>query len=232
MLNTPKLTRHFAANLTALREDRGLNKSGLARELFGTEIDKRGYTVAKNRDRITAWESGKATPTKENIKLVADYFGIDPVDLAPDIAGRQSHTTVATAIQVRVSDASPDRAHVQLDVVLPIQTAFEIANVVARAPKLGDLPEKRDPVADAAAQVEHDEAQVADWGQVLDLLRRVRAVRREGQDWDSIPDGVICGMIEQYEAALASQKAMAGEMGRAANRPTHEGPTTMQFVRK
>lgn len=79
------LTDHFATNLKLLREQHGLKKSHLAQELWGTTTDSRGYTVAKNRDRITAWESGKAVPCEENLDMLSEYFGVFVQDLAPDV---------------------------------------------------------------------------------------------------------------------------------------------------
>ena len=79
------LTDHFATNLKMLREQAGLKKSHLAQELWGTEVDSRGYTVAKNRSLISSWESGRSVPCEENLDRLSEYFGVLVQDLAPDI---------------------------------------------------------------------------------------------------------------------------------------------------
>ena len=79
------LTDHFATNLKLLREQAGLKKSHLAEELWGTEVDSRGYTVAKNRSLISSWESGRSVPCEGNLDRLSEYFGVFVQDLAPDV---------------------------------------------------------------------------------------------------------------------------------------------------
>lgn len=54
----------------------GRNNSDLAREVWGTIKDVRGYNVAKNRDRIAAYLNGSAYPEPENLAKIADVLGI------------------------------------------------------------------------------------------------------------------------------------------------------------
>lgn len=79
------LTDRFATNLKLLREQHGLKKSHLAEELWGTEVDSRGYTVARNRSLISSWESGRSVPCEENLDRLSEYFGVFVQDLAPDV---------------------------------------------------------------------------------------------------------------------------------------------------
>lgn len=126
----PELTKRFAVNLTRLREHRGLNKSELAKELFGTETDSRGYTVARNRDRIGSWESAKSRPTPDNLLLLADFFRLDPAVMAPDLVGADA-SRAPQAASMRVLEATPDKAHIELNVVLPVTLAAKVMALVA-----------------------------------------------------------------------------------------------------
>ncbi|GKT20173.1 hypothetical protein ADUPG1_011681 [Aduncisulcus paluster] len=117
-------------------EPAGLNKSDLAREIFGTEVDSRGYTVARNRDRIGAWEAEKASPQADNLVLLADYFGIEPADLAPDLIGRTA-ARAPEAMSMRVLEATPDQAHLQINAVLPASVAAQVMAIVAASPGVG-----------------------------------------------------------------------------------------------
>lgn len=127
-----KLTKRFAVNLTKLREARQMSKSDLAREIFGTEVDKRGYTVARNRDRIGAWESEKARPTPENIVLLAEYFQLEPADLAPDLVGRHA-SKQPESMSFRVLESNPGQAHVQINTILPVDVAAQIVALVSKS---------------------------------------------------------------------------------------------------
>ena len=75
----------FARKLHALMTERGLSQSDLAREIWGGTSDGRGYKVAKNRDRISAYLRGTAKPEAENLKLIAKALGVPVSELAEDM---------------------------------------------------------------------------------------------------------------------------------------------------
>jgi len=50
--------KKFATRLYELRTEAGMSMSDLARKIWGTTTDARGYPVAKNKDRISRWEKG------------------------------------------------------------------------------------------------------------------------------------------------------------------------------
>ena len=117
------LTDHFAINLKLLREQAGLKKSHLAQELWGTTTDSRGYTVAKNRDRISAWESGKAVPCEENLDRLSEYFGVFVPDLAPDVA--DPRTRRPAALQTAL-----DNGKIKVRIEVSGSSAAEVAEVL------------------------------------------------------------------------------------------------------
>ena len=51
--------KEFAEWLAAQMAARGFNRSDVARAIWGTVPDTRGYDVAKNRDRIGAYLQGQ-----------------------------------------------------------------------------------------------------------------------------------------------------------------------------
>ena len=117
------LTDRFATNLKLLREQAGLKKSHLAQELWGTTTDGRGCTVAKNRDRISAWESGKAVPCEENLDMLSEYFGVFVQDLAPDVSNPRilRHATQQTVL---------DNGTIKVRIEVNGSSAAEVAEVL------------------------------------------------------------------------------------------------------
>ena len=59
----------FNENLKKLRKEKGLTQKKLANEIY------------VSRTLITKYETGVVFPTKENIKRLAEFFGIKPHEL-------------------------------------------------------------------------------------------------------------------------------------------------------
>lgn len=79
------LQGRFHERLYQCRAAQGWSQSELARHLWGVTTDGRGYEVARNRDRISAYEAQRSTPTRDNLILMACLFDLDPDELAPDL---------------------------------------------------------------------------------------------------------------------------------------------------
>lgn len=60
---------------------RRLNQSDLARLLWGTVMDTRGYEVARNRDRIRLYLTGLSYPSMHTIYALADIFSVLQEDI-------------------------------------------------------------------------------------------------------------------------------------------------------
>jgi transcriptional regulator with XRE-family HTH domain len=60
----------------------GMSSSDLARQVWGTTTDKRGYTVARNRDRIGHYLAGTSYPEAENLQRLADALHVPVETLA------------------------------------------------------------------------------------------------------------------------------------------------------
>jgi hypothetical protein len=75
----------FAAWLAAQMAARGFNRSDLARLIWGTVPDARGYDVAKNRDRIGVYLRGTGYPSLDTKYALAEVFNVFPDDIpGPD----------------------------------------------------------------------------------------------------------------------------------------------------
>jgi transcriptional regulator with XRE-family HTH domain len=74
--------RQFAETLKAAMTKLGITSSELARQIWGTMQDKRGYAVARNRDRIGHYLAGTSYPEDENLQKLADALGLPVETLA------------------------------------------------------------------------------------------------------------------------------------------------------
>ena len=72
----------FADALDALMKRGGLKPSDVARIVWGTTVDSRGYTVPRNRDRIASYQAAKSYPDPENLQKLADALGVPVEELA------------------------------------------------------------------------------------------------------------------------------------------------------
>jgi hypothetical protein len=98
--------KEFAVWLAAQMAARGFNHSDLARAIWGTIKDTRGYDVARNRDRIGAYLSGNSYPELDTVYALAEAFSVFPDDIPR--SGRPSRRVVFRAKQhpPRVSPAT------------------------------------------------------------------------------------------------------------------------------
>jgi hypothetical protein len=60
----------------------GVKPADLARMVWGTTVDSRGYTVPRNRDRIGSYLSAQSYPEPDNLRKLADALGVPVEELA------------------------------------------------------------------------------------------------------------------------------------------------------
>lgn len=112
LAGVPPKNRLFAEKLQDAMTKAGLSKSEIARRIWGTTKDKRGFTVAKNRDRMGQYTSGATYPEPETLqknrqrgrrvgRRVDEQPGTD--------TGRSSRWTIATNTQRQHRRTDPDR---------------------------------------------------------------------------------------------------------------------------
>jgi transcriptional regulator with XRE-family HTH domain len=74
--------QHFAERLADAMRRSNVSASEVARRVWGTTKDRRGYDVARNRDRIGHYLSGKSYPEPENLAKLAEALGVTVEDIA------------------------------------------------------------------------------------------------------------------------------------------------------
>ena len=125
-------TTKFQHNLKQLRTSKGMSQSDLARLIWGVMTDKRGYEVARNRDRISAYERGRASPEEENLAKIAEALGVTASELAPELSGQRGRNAPAT-VTMRVLEGGVN-VHLEVNTI----TTLAIASRVIAALSEGD----------------------------------------------------------------------------------------------
>lgn len=125
---TPPTVR-FARKLQEVRLAKGWSQSDLARRVWGTETDSRGYAVAKNRDRISAWESGKQQPSRDNLEKLSEVLGLPVEQLAPDVVSAAVHRS-KPAIGMTMVEGRPDQVVLEVNTVVSLSTAAKVIAIL------------------------------------------------------------------------------------------------------
>jgi len=120
----------FKQRLYQARRDKGWSQSELARRVWGEVEDARGYMVAKNRDRISAYESGRAVPERANLDAIATALGMALPELAPDLVLQKPNTLGTSPAGVHIKMVSGGMTHLRVDVVLPTKVALAVAELI------------------------------------------------------------------------------------------------------
>ena len=119
MSETP-LHTEFAAWLNAKMAKHRLNNSGLARLIWGTIKDSRGYEVSRNRDRISHYLAGTQYPHIDTVWKLGDIFSTFPDDIpGPSGPPRGPRVRAHKAIQ----PAPAASIHHKLDRILDLLTS-------------------------------------------------------------------------------------------------------------
>jgi len=134
------LYQHFAEQLAAAMKEQGLNASEVARRIWGTKKDRRNYDVARNRDRIGHYLSGRSYPEPENLRKLAEALGIPVEQLAmPESEGnpgprapKSSSSSSPGILQLIPVPQSPNKIRLRgsIDVVIDRAQAQEAINLL------------------------------------------------------------------------------------------------------
>lgn len=127
----------FSTNLYRLRVEKGMSQSDLAREIWGTVTDARGYTVAKNKDRISRWENGSQVPEAQNLQAVADALGVSVEDLAPDLTAKRMDADENPAVQMTMVQGQPGRVHLIVNTLTSLEIASKVIALLSSDPAVG-----------------------------------------------------------------------------------------------
>lgn len=118
----------FRKKLSDALAKKNWNGSDLARAAFGAEVTKEGYTVAKGRDRVSAYLSGKTYPAPRTMEKLAKALGVKVDDLAP---GAVIDANARQAFNVTMIDGHGDKVHVSVDTVMSMKAATAIMQILA-----------------------------------------------------------------------------------------------------
>lgn len=120
----------FRDKLQRLMDEKGMTRADLARHVWGTYTDERGYEVAKNRQTISRYLLGTSVPSHKTLRLMADAFGVGISDLDPqsDPVNRPGSGVALEAVDKR-------NAHLTVDVVMPTDEAAQVLAIVGRYAK-------------------------------------------------------------------------------------------------
>jgi transcriptional regulator with XRE-family HTH domain len=116
----------FASNLRRLRLDANLSQSDLARKIWGDTTDSRGYTVARNRDRISYYEAKKAVPEAHTLKVIADVLRVSVEELAPDLIARETDKQKDPEISMAMVKDRADLVHLRVNTLCTLALASKI----------------------------------------------------------------------------------------------------------
>lgn len=131
------LSGRFHERLRQARMANEWSQSDLARRIWGEAEDSRGYIVAKNRDRVSAYEGRRATPTEANLIAMADLFGITPAQLAPDVVSdrnAEGSDGGSPTVQMRTVEGNPELVVLTINTITSIATAAEVVARLANDP--------------------------------------------------------------------------------------------------
>lgn len=131
-------TEKFSRRLYKLMADKKMSQSDVARAIWGTRDDPRGYKVARNRDRISAYLKGKSYPSHENLEKLAALLGVTPDELAPDLAVRGMDSEEPD-LSITAIAGHHDKVMLRVSRLVAPTTAMEIMALLEKDPFVGRL---------------------------------------------------------------------------------------------
>ncbi len=116
----------FSTKLYEARLAKGLSMSDLARKIWGTVTDTRGYEVPKNKDRISRWENGDQVPEPHNLRLLAEALDMTVEELAPDLTAAAIDRNAQPAVQMTMVQGQPGKVHLVVNTLTSLAVASQI----------------------------------------------------------------------------------------------------------
>lgn len=117
----------FAERLQRIMTEKNLSQSDVARLVWGTMTDERGYTVARNRQVLGKYLSGTVEPRQRTLRRMAEVLDVPIANLDPhsDPLSRPGSGLYIEPI---------DRQHVRLEVnmVIPNEVVPEIVALLGK----------------------------------------------------------------------------------------------------
>lgn len=115
----------FAERLQRLMIERGLSQSDLARLIWGTMNDERGYEVAKNRQVLGKYLAGTVEPRMGTKRKMAEVLKVPLAEIAPesDPANRPGSGILIEPVDGKTS-------HLRVDLKLPRTVVQDVVGIL------------------------------------------------------------------------------------------------------
>ena len=152
----------FADALRAAMAKANITPSELAKRVWGVATDTRGYTVARNRDRIGHYLNGTSYPNAENLAKLAKAVGVPVETLAIETPGRvvtgrppqrvSLHDMQASGLlQTTMPLAPAPLARFQADRMISPELAITLTQMILREEEKKRANETEKPASDEDA---------------------------------------------------------------------------------
>ena len=112
--------------------ERELTQSDLAAKIWDRHVSSEGKYVAKGRDRISVWVSGKNFPDRENLQKLAKALKVKVSELAPEAELKAAHS-VAADWSLTKPHGEDGMSFFQAARYLPDDIAHEIVGLLIKA---------------------------------------------------------------------------------------------------
>ena len=120
----------FARRLHQVMLEKKISQSDLARRMWGSTTDSRGFNVAKNRERVCIWLKGKSYPDQINLQRLADTLGMKIEELAPDmVAGAVEREN--PEVQFTMAAGHSDKVYLRVNKLVPMALAAKIVTLLS-----------------------------------------------------------------------------------------------------
>lgn len=124
----------FAKKLKSLMLARRMNSSDLARAIWGSTPDPRGYLVARNRDRIATYLAGTGLPSKETLPKLVAALGTTLDELALPVRSTPARTfSSSTDVAFTILASHPGICSIRIVKLLPVDVGLKILELVNSA---------------------------------------------------------------------------------------------------
>ena len=121
----------FAKKLKDLMLAQGMSSSDLARAIWGTTLDPRGYAVARNRDRVSTYLAGTGLPSKETLPKLVAALGTTLDELAVPLRSTPARAFSSSAdVTFTILASHPGICSIRIVKLLPIEIGLKILELV------------------------------------------------------------------------------------------------------
>lgn len=116
--------------------EREMSQSEVAAAIWGRHRSSEGKLVAKGRDRLSVWVSGKNFPDHKNLQRLADALKVNVSDLAPEAELKAAYRVTAEWSMTK-PHGEAGVSFFQAARYLPDDIAHEIIGLLIKADQKG-----------------------------------------------------------------------------------------------